>query len=53
MLLTESKYSINKEYLNNLFVVGISLYSRKPATKSGFYWFDLKSLDYGIITVLI
>lgn len=52
-LLIDSKYSINKECLNNLFVVGVSLYSNKPTTKSGSYWYDLKGLDCGTITILI
>lgn len=53
LLSIESKYGINKEYFNNLLVVGIALYSPKGATKSGFYWFDLKSLDYGTRIVLM
>jgi len=53
LLSIESKYGINKEYFNNLLVVGMGLYSEKSSSKRGFYWFDLKRLDCGTTTVLI
>lgn len=53
LLSIESKYGVSKEYFDNLLVIGMGLYFDKSSLKRGFYWFDLKGLDYGTTTVLI